>query len=99
MLTKEKGFDKINYSFGRVAEWLGKSLQNSLLRFKPGRDLKPHPVPLGRNYLLLIKEKEIMKIFISPGGGMADTRDLKSLDRKIMRVRLSPWALENLIKK
>ena len=29
---------------------------------------------------------------ISPGGGMADARDLKSLDRKVMRVRLPPRA-------
>ncbi len=28
-----------------------------------------------------------------PGGGMVDTRDLKSLDRKVMRVRVSPRVL------
>ena len=27
-----------------------------------------------------------------PGGGMADAKDSKSFDRKVMRVRLSPWA-------
>ena len=29
---------------------------------------------------------------VCPGGEMVDTRDLKSLDRKVMRVRVSPRA-------
>ena len=40
LLTETNHFDSIEHSYGRVAEWLGKGLQNPLLRFKSGRDLK-----------------------------------------------------------
>lgn len=39
-LTVDIAFDTIEHSYGRVAERLGKGLQNPLLRFKSGRDLK-----------------------------------------------------------
>ena len=39
------------------------------------------------------------KRFICPGGGMADAMDSKSIDRKVMRVRLPPRAQEKCYNK
>lgn len=32
-----------------------------------------------------------------PGDGMVDIQDLKSWDREVVRVQVSPWAPQNLV--
>jgi hypothetical protein len=46
-LTVNIPFDSIVCSYGRVAERLGKGLQNPVLRFNSGRDLKNLFSPSG----------------------------------------------------
>lgn len=48
-----------------------------------------------QNPLQRFKSASDLKINLCRGGGMVDTRDLKSLGRKVMRVRVSP-AVQNI---
>ena len=60
---------------GRVAEWLGKGLQNPVPRFNPGHDLSE---------LFILLNAAVVKLVY--------TRDLKSLERNFVRVRVPPAA-------
>ena len=72
------------YNYGVVAKWSNAAVcKTDIRRFKSGLRLP------------LLEKKRNNDNKICPGGGMVDTKDLKSFDSNVVRVRVPPWAHEN----